>query len=490
MNGDDAGGNVRKYVVGRKNAAAPVLRIPHEHKISFHATAKPTALQPQLSNYVTEVAPHDFQLTHKHQIAVPHATEHKPRPSLTTPIRPANQPSATQTAAANVIRGQIRRMDDPNQPIIEREKLRQAGDVSVSRQARKFAFHSAADAVAQKRATLEAQRKYHAAWRNYYQQYYEHYYRDEMAHQEAEFQEQMAKKPVANAPSEKFSRNYLGAAAGKATALLKATNSTTPNTEVDQLRSDIMSRVKKSAKKARKSRHFVPAIAALLVVLIIAFLQFNGVIFATIANFVSPGSTSGQSIIIGTGSDESIDVNDTQVIIPKINVQASVQYGVTDLSEDGAQTALQNGPIHYPLANATAVPGQKGNTVVLGHSSADWFAAGNFKFIFVQLDRLSTGDLFYLDYQGTRYTYRVIRTQIIAPTNIGAFNLGTDEPYATLVTCDPPGTATNRLLVIGQQISPDPDTTATTTQTNDTSSNSKQVTGNPSTLLEKIFGGK
>lgn len=487
MNGDGAGKGVRKYVVGKKNSAAPVLRIPHEHKISIHTTIKPTT-SPQPSTFATEIAPHDFQLAHKHQISIPHATDRKPRALATTPIQPPNQQSPSQAATANIIRHQIQRMDDPNRAIIEREKLRQAGDVSAKLQARKFAFHSVADAVAQKRAALEAQRKYHAAWRSYYQQYYEHYYRDEMARQEAEFQEQIARKP-ANQPNEKFSRNYLGAAAGKATALAQR-NNTKPKSEVDQLRSDILSRVKKSAKKARKSRHFIPAIAALFVVLVVTFLQFNGVIFATIANFVSPGSTSGQSIIVGTDANEPINSSDTQVIIPKINVQASVQYGLTDLSEEGAQAALQNGPIHYPLENATAVPGQKGNTVVLGHSSADWFAAGNFKFIFVQLNRMDTGDLFYLDYQGARYTYRVIRTQIIAPTNIGAFNLGTDEPYATLVTCDPPGTATNRLLIIGQQISPDPNTTATTTQTNISNGEAKQVTGNPSTLLEKIFGGK
>ena len=95
-----------------------------------------------------------------------------------------------------------------------------------------------------------------------------------------------------------------------------------------------------------------------------------------------------QTIIVGSGSNQPISTS-PHVIIPKINVNAPVVYGLTDLSENNVQVALRNGPVHYPLAGATATPGQKGNTVILGHSSADVFAPGDYKFIFVQLNRLA-----------------------------------------------------------------------------------------------------
>lgn len=513
MNADGTNKDVRKYVVGRKNAGAPTLRIPHDRQISFHATERHMVTPPmrqimttKTKDNVKEIAPHNFQITHNYhqsrprpilrstqpkEIAVPTRPSAQSAPSL-APIRPAGQP--TQVAAANLIRRQIQQIDDPNREIIEHAKQSTTPNKTTDTArllSSNFLFHSVADATAQKRATAEAQKKYHTAWRRYYQQYYEHYYAAEMARQEAERQKEFATQH-AHELNNNFSRNYLGAAAGKATAILRdhGTIEGTENAraaEMNNLRYSILSRVHQSAKKVRRSRHFIPAIAAVVMILIVSFLQFNGVIFATVANFVSPGNTSGQSIIVGTGANQPIG-SDSQIIIPKINVQSPVQYGVNDLSEQGAQTALQNGPINYPIAAATAVPGQKGNTVVLGHSSADWFAPGNFKFIFVQLNRLSEGDLFYLDYQGTRYTYRVTRTQIIAPTQLGALNLGTDRPYATLITCDPPGTATNRLLVVGEQISPSPDQT-TTTQTN-SDQTADQITGSPPTLLEKIFGGK
>ena len=483
----------RKYVVGKDNSATPTLRIPHRRVLEF----KPTANSANTNSSSTNI-PVRNNKNSSHELQIPHEY-HLSRPrtfSQNTPIQPANRPSRERIGAANVIREQIKRIPDTNKPIVEqaianyqKRPLTKDEALAISQN---FTSHSAAEAIAKKRAIAEAQKRYHEAWRGYYQKFYEQYYAAEMARREQELQQQFAKMK----PSElnnNFSRNFLGAAAGTAAANLhdKGTIEGEENariSEMNQLRYDILSRVKKSAKKVKKSRHFIPAIAAIVVILAICFIQFNGVIFANVANFVSPGSTSGQDIIVGTGLNQAVSKS-PQVIIPKINVQAPVQYGLTDLSESAAQTALENGPIHYPVEGATAVPGQRGNIVVLGHSSADWFEPGNYKFIFVQLDRLNAGDLFYLDYQGVRYTYRVDRTEIIAPTQIGALNLGTDKPYATLVTCDPPGTATNRLLVIGEQINPDP-TSSNEVQTTSTSETANQITGTPPTLLEKIFGAQ
>ena len=105
-----------------------------------------------------------------------------------------------------------------------------------------------------------------------------------------------------------------------------------------------------------------------------------------------------------------------------------------------------------------------------------------------RLNRLTAGDLFYLDYGSTRYTYKVTELKVIDPTDVAALNLGTDKPYATLVTCDPPGTTAQRLLVIAEQVSPSPDS-ANETQAEDVADTPSSITGKPKTLLESIFGG-
>jgi hypothetical protein len=65
--------------------------------------------------------------------------------------------------------------------------------------------------------------------------------------------------------------------------------------------------------------------------------------------------------------------------------------------------------------------------------------------------------MFYLTSDGKSYTYEVISRQIVKPSKVAV--LGSVPGYAataTLITCDPPGTSNNRLVVVGKQVTPDP----------------------------------
>ena len=311
----------------------------------------------------------------------------------------------------------------------------------------------------------EAERRYHQAWQNYYQKYYQNYYIAALQEQQARFARQQAEVVDSREPDGKLSQSEVQ----------------------ERIQSDILTKVRQAAGRAKKHWWFWPAVVAIIVIIIFLFLQYNSVIVAKIASFISPGSSDSQTIIVGTGANQPVS-DGPRIIIPKINVNAPVTYGLTSLDESTVQTALQNGPINYPVAGATATPGQRGNTVILGHSSADVFAPGDYKFIFVQLNRLTAGDLFYLDYGSKRYTYKVTELRVIDPTDVATLNLGTDKPYATLVTCDPPGTIARRLLVIAEQVSPNPDSVSEV-QSDDASDTPASITGKPKTLLESIFGG-
>lgn len=317
-------------------------------------------------------------------------------------------------------------------------------------------IEQAARRMAAQQAQLTAERHYHDAWRQYYQHYYAGYYQAAL--------KQLQERYAAEAEQ------------------AKSHTSVRPAIPDNTKRQGLMRRLSRKA-------WFWPAVAGAVVVLVACFVQFNAIWFANLAAFVSPGASSNSTIIVGTGEGQPVST-EPRIIIPKINVNAPVTYGLTDLSEQNTQTALQNGPINYPVAsaNAAALPGQKGNTVILGHSSADFFAPGNYKFIFVQLNRLSAGDLFYLDYGGKRYTYKITSSKVITPTDIQALNLGVDKPYATLITCDPPGTIKNRLLIFAEQVSPDPNAAAVASGENTKVKSATAITGKPKTLFEKIFG--
>jgi sortase A len=98
------------------------------------------------------------------------------------------------------------------------------------------------------------------------------------------------------------------------------------------------------------------------------------------------------------------------------------------------------------------------------------------------------GDIFYLTNNNKVYTYRVYDKQIVKPSQVEVLNSVPGKvATATLITCDPPGTSLNRLVVWGEQISPDPSgaiapaPAATTTQP-------KAINGNGPTLWKRLTG--
>lgn len=183
------------------------------------------------------------------------------------------------------------------------------------------------------------------------------------------------------------------------------------------------------------------------VVLVIFLFSFFNERF--IAPFIQPSRAEASSQIIN--STLAVGPN-PEVIIPKINVEIPVVYGANTADEMATQRALEGGVVHY---TGTALPGQNGNVAIVGHSSNNIFNKGKYKFAFVLLSRLEVGDTFYLQKDGKRYTYEVYEKKIVKPTEVGVLGPATGKTaVATLITCDPPGTSTNRLVVVGEQISP------------------------------------
>lgn len=295
--------------------------------------------------------------------------------------------------------------------------------------------------------------KYHSAWQEYYQEYYRRFY---------------AHTQPTEPPGVVTGENEL------------------PKTDVQNLKADIRAKVTEGAQKFRKSHHFLPIVSALGVGLLFLIIQFNSIFVAQIKAYVSPGELEGQSIIV-TDPTTSVTVGpEPRLIIPKINVDVPVDYTVTALDDATVQVALKNGVVHYKVPGADSLPGQYGNTTFLGHSSNDVFAGGQYKFALVLADRLEPGDTFYLHYNSIRYTYKVTEKKVINPDEISTLQVGYDKPMATLITCTPPGTALKRLLVFGEQISPDP-TSATAAPSSQQPQSSEVIPGNAPSLFERMM---
>lgn len=257
---------------------------------------------------------------------------------------------------------------------------------------------------------------------------------------------------------------------------VRKSNQRTVSQVKKQLLGQVDGRAKLSKKHHLQSLVFGLAIGS-FAVLILLFGFFNERI---IAPFITPSRAVSDTPII---VDNATAVSGTpKVIIPKINVEIPVIYDVANNKEETIQAALEHGVVHYPT---TPNPGQVGNVAIFGHSSNNILNKGQYKFAFVLLNRLQEGDTFMLTKDGKRYVYRVYKKHIVKPSDVSVLGPQEKPSTATLITCDPPGTSINRLVVVGEQISPDPvDNSASTAVQTDQAPTT--VPGNAPTLWQRL----
>ncbi len=318
-------------------------------------------------------------------------------------------------------------------------------------------------------------KKYHTAWQDYYRQYYERFYLNELQKNK---HQAPATSPVENEVASQPEQRIIASGADD--------ESVSKNEALRELRENLRTKMRESASSVRKSRHFVPIAAGIVVLLMFSFLQYNRTMFAAVHAYVSPGNIDPQNIIV----DPTVDVQvgpESKLIIPKINVETPVIYGVGP-DHNSQMKAMESGVAHFAIPGANSVPGQVGNTVIAGHSSNDVFAPGDYKFIFAQNEKLVEGDTIYMNYGSVRYTYTITRREVVLPTEVNKIVLDTDKPMLTLISCVPLGTADKRLLIFAEQVSPSPDGATAAPEQSPDATESAPLPSNDPTFLERLFG--
>jgi sortase A len=128
------------------------------------------------------------------------------------------------------------------------------------------------------------------------------------------------------------------------------------------------------------------------------------------------------------------------ISIPKINVKnAVVSTADTDLAK------------HLVNYYGTAIPSEKGNAVIFGHSTLpQLYNSKDYKTVFSNLYKLAPGDKILVNSAGVNYTYKVESVTVVDPDNTTILEQNFDDSFITLVTCTPPGTIWKRLAVKGR----------------------------------------
>lgn len=125
------------------------------------------------------------------------------------------------------------------------------------------------------------------------------------------------------------------------------------------------------------------------------------------------------------------------ISIPKLKIRyANVSTVDTDLSK------------YLILYPGTPTPPNTGNAVIFGHSTlTSLFKPQDYKTIFATLHKIKIGDEIYTVVNAKEYRYKVISIAITTPHDTTIFAQDSDGSYLTLITCTPPGTTWQRLIV-------------------------------------------
>lgn len=250
----------------------------------------------------------------------------------------------------------------------------------------------------------------------------------------------------------------------------------------EDIKKHIRDTVSRRASKSKASHHASSLKFGLLTGLVVMFVMLFGFFNERfIAPLITPSTqVSSTPLII----DENGEVgSEPKLIIPKINVEVPVVYDEESIAEDAVQRALEDGVLHYPT---TPEPGEIGNSVIFGHSSNNILNKGAYKFAFVLLSRLEPGDTFFIHKDGQRYTYKIYEKKVVSPEEVSVLGNAGKKASMTLITCDPPGTAINRLVVIGEQITPSPDSNVASSASTTTAAQPEILPSNAPSLWSRF----
>ncbi len=105
--------------------------------------------------------------------------------------------------------------------------------------------------------------------------------------------------------------------------------------------------------------------------------------------------------------------------------------------------------------------------------------------MFVLLDKLVAGDTFTVNYNSKQYVYEVTGSKVVPPTDLSVLNQ-TDEPTMTLITCTPPGTSWQRLVVTAKQIGPPTTSETPAPKPTESVTQSEKLPGNAPGIGQRI----
>ena len=171
-------------------------------------------------------------------------------------------------------------------------------------------------------------------------------------------------------------------------------------------------------------------------------------------------STTMEEFLDKKWEQHTIDFNTlppgNRLIIPDLNINAPLidteESGVIDFSKENFDEELTKGVVKYPT---TPTPGNKGNTLIFGHTSSEWWKKNEYGVIFRNIPKLKAGQKFYVIWNGKKTAYEMVERKVVRPKDVENYYhefSDKNESYLTLMGCYPIWTADKRMMVVAKKI--------------------------------------
>lgn len=167
-------------------------------------------------------------------------------------------------------------------------------------------------------------------------------------------------------------------------------------------------------------------------------------------------STIGSLISQASNSLSGVDYTNAANWFPNFKVQktkAKVDFytmTIPKLNIENAKVSAVDNDLASHLVNleGTAIPSDKGNAVVFGHSTLpQLFDPKNYKTIFAKAYQLKVGDEILTTVGNATFKYRIYSITVVSPDDTSVLEQDYSDSFLTLITCTPPGTIWKRLII-------------------------------------------
>ncbi len=176
---------------------------------------------------------------------------------------------------------------------------------------------------------------------------------------------------------------------------------------------------------------------------IIAQDEFTSLIQNTANQLSHIGDANGNSWLPATSADQYKTLGVTEQL-------SNYYISIPHLGIDNAYVSTLDNNVNLHLVHfpGTALPPNKGNAAIFGHSTLpQWFDQHNPHAIFATALDTKIGDPIIVTVGNKSYNYTVVSMTIVPAEDTSYLAQDSDGSYLSLITCTPPGTTWKRLVI-------------------------------------------